>query len=338
MILIQPLWGMASDITKKPRVLLTFSAVGAGLIGFSYIFAEQYVVLVAIAAGVAVFQSAIIPLSDSMAMYYVQQRGGDYGSIRMWGAAGFALSVWLMGMMSDYFGLEVIFIFFALVLFISAWFASGMPGETSKQKVDLRRGLKTLIKIPQFTVFLLVTFLVFGPIMANNFYFGLFIQFAGGTLSGVGFAFLLAAGSEVPFMRVAGAWIRRRGILVILLAAALASGLRWLFYATGPEPSWIYVTTVIQGFSIGLFVPAALQYVTDLAPRDVKATAVSIYSAVGNGLGAWFFSMMAGMIMEWFNILSVYLFYGVLTLTGAVLTLALLYSGRCRERRERLPS
>ncbi|GEL07667.1 MFS transporter [Salisediminibacterium halotolerans] len=324
MILIQPLWGMASDVTKKPRILLTVSAVGAGLTGFSYLFAEQYALLVAIAAGVAVFQSAIIPLSDSMAMYYVQQKGGDYGSIRMWGAAGFALSVWLMGNLSDRFGLEVIFFGFAFVLFLSAWFASGMPGETSKQKVDLRGGLKKLVKIPQFNVFLLVTFLVFGPIMANNFYFGLFIQFAGGSLAGVGFAFLLAAGSEVPFMRLAGSWIRKRGILVILLAAASASGVRWLFYATGPEPTWIYWTTVIQGFSIGLFVPAALQYVADLAPRDVKATAVSIYSAVGNGLGAWFFSMTAGMIMEWFSILSVYLFYGVMTLTGAALTFGLL--------------
>ncbi|WP_280769978.1 MFS transporter [Salipaludibacillus daqingensis] len=326
MLLTQPVWGILSDYTKRPRMLLTFSVIGAGSMGFTYLFAEEYFVLVSIAAGLAVFQSAIIPLSDSMAMNYVFKNGGDYGNIRLWGAVGFALAVWFMGMLSDWMGLTVIFYAFAFVLFLSAIFSAGMPKESVMEKVDIRGGMKKLVKVPGFLVFLLVTFLVFGPIMANNFYFGLLIQFSGGSLAGVGFAFLLAAGSEVPFMRWAGDWIRKRGILVILFVAALASGIRWLFYFTGPTPEFIYMTTVIQGFSIGLFVPAALQYVTELAPKEVKATAVAIYSAVGNGLGAWFFSISAGVIMEWYSILSVYLFYGVLSLVGAFLTLWMIKS------------
>jgi len=326
MLLTQPIWGILSDYTKRPKLLLTISVIGAGSIGFTYLFAENYVVLVSIAAGLAVFQSAIIPLSDSMAMNYVYKNGGDYGNIRMWGAVGFALAVWIVGMLSDWMGLSVIFYVFAIALFISATFSAGMPKESVMEKVDIIGGMRKLVKVPGFMMFLLVTFLVFGPIMANNFYFGLFIQFSGGSLAGVGFAFLLAAGSEVPFMKWAGDWIRRRGILVILFVAALASGIRWIFYFTGPTPEFIYMTTVIQGFSIGLFVPAALQYVTELAPIEVKATAVAIYSAVGNGLGAFFFSMSAGIIMDWYSILSVYLFYGVLTLVGALLTLWMIKS------------
>lgn len=325
MILVQPLWGMLSDVTKKPRLLLTFSVIGAGAVGFSYIFTDNYAVLVAVAAGVAVFQSAMIPLSDSMAMSYVRQNGGDYGSIRMWGAAGFAIAVWLMGTLSDLYGMQVIFYGFFIVLLISGYFAIGMPKETETTKVDLKNGLKKLTKIPEFMIFLIVTFLVFGPIMANNFYFGLLIQFAGGTLAGVGLAFLLAAGSEIPFMRVAGSWISRIGILGVLLIAAAASAVRWLYYGSGPSHEWIYVTTIIQGLSIGLFVPAALQYVSDLAPPEVKVTAVAIYSAMGNGVGAWFFSISAGMIMEWYSIISVYVFYGIMTGCGALLTLWMLY-------------
>ncbi|WP_416151549.1 MFS transporter [Salipaludibacillus sp. HK11] len=321
MLLTQPVWGILSDYTKRPRILLTIAVLGTGSVGFTYLFAEDYLILVAIAAGLAVFQSAIIPLSDSMAMNYVYKNGGDYGNIRMWGAVGFALAVWFMGMLSDWIGQSIIFYGFAIVLFISAFFSIGMPKESVSAKVDIRGGMKRLVKVPGFMLFLLITFLVFGPIMANNFYFGLLIQFSGGSLAGVGFAFLLAAGSEVPFMRWAGDWIRKRGILVILFLAAFASGLRWFFYFSGPTHEFIYITTVVQGFSIGLFVPAALQYIIDLAPKDVKATAVAIYSAVGNGLGAWFFSISAGMIMEWYSILHVYLFYGVLTSIGALLTL-----------------
>lgn len=319
MILVQPLWGMLSDYTKQPKIILTICSVGAGLSGLTYVFAEEYLLFVMIASLVAIFQSAVIPLSDSIAMNYVKRHGGDYGKIRMWGAVGFAIAVWVMGNLSDIFGLQVIFYGFAAVLFTSAFFSSGMPNEQTTLKVDVRGGMKKLLKVDGFVLFLLITFLVYGPIMANNFYFGILIQFVGGTLAGVGFAFLLAAGSEVPFMRWAGAWIQKRGILIVLFAAAFISGLRWLFYALGPDPVWIYVTTIMQGFSIGLFVPAALQYVTDIAPDEVKATAVAIYAAVGNGVGAFFFSMSAGLLIDFHSILAVYLFYGGMTMLGAFL-------------------
>ncbi|UCZ52336.1 MFS transporter [Bacillus shivajii] len=324
MLLSQPVWGILSDYTRKPRILLSIAAVGTGAMGLMYLFAEDYIWLVVIAAGVALFQSAVIPLSDSMAMNYVHEHGGDYGSIRLWGAAGFAVSVLIMGSLSDWLGQSVIFYGFAIVLFISAFYALKMPKDTTVVRVEILKGMKQLIKVPRFVLFLIITFLVFGPIMANNFYFSLLIQFAGGTLAGVGFAFLLAAGSEIPFMRWVGGWIKKRGIIMVLFLAALASGLRWLFYAAGPSPTFIYVTTIIQGFSIGLFIPAALQYVTELAPKEIKATAVAIYSAVGNGLGAWFFTYTAGVIMDWDSILGVYLFYGIMTLIGAALILVIM--------------
>ncbi|SDO13215.1 MFS transporter, PPP family, 3-phenylpropionic acid transporter [Alkalicoccus daliensis] len=319
MIMVQPLWGMLSDYTRKPKIILVIASIGAGCSGFTYLFAAEHFTFVIIASLVAVFQSAMIPLSDSIAMNYVKRNGGDYGKIRMWGAVGFAVAVWIMGNLSDLLGLEVIFYGFAIVLLMSSFFAANMPNEPAAPRVDVKEGMRQLVKVDGFILFLIITFLVYGPIMANNFYFGVLIQSVGGTLAGVGFAFLLAAGSEVPFMRWAGAWIQKRGILIILFSASFVSGARWIFYATGPDPSWIYITTVMQGFSIGLFVPAALQYVTDIAPKDVKATAVSIYAAVGNGIGAFFFSMTAGLLIDFHSILAVYLFYGIMTLTGTVL-------------------
>ncbi len=324
MLVAQPVWGMLSDYTRKPRILLTIAVIGTGAIGLMYITTDLYPALVFIAAFLAIFQSAIIPLSDSMSMNYVHENGGDYGRIRLWGAAGFAVAVWLMGNLSDWFGQSIIFYVFAIILWASAFYALRMPKDSSVVRVELVSGLRKLVKVPRFVLFLVVTFLVFGPIMANNFYFGLLIQFVGGSLAGVGFAFLLAAGSEIPFMRWAGSLINKQGIIVILFLAALVSGLRWLFYFMEPSPTFIYVTTVIQGLSIGLFIPAALQYVRNLAPSEVKATAISLYSAVGNGLGAWFFTFFAGLIMDWQNVLYVYLFYGVLTLIGAALILVIM--------------
>ena len=327
MIFVQPLWGVVSDYTQRPREIITITMVITGAVALLYLPFSSYAAFLFIAALVALFQGAIVPLSDSITFNFVQKTGGDYGSIRLWGAAGFAVSVLLMGSLSDLFGLTIIFYGFALALWLCAFFTRKIPTEGKLTKVDLKKGVSTLLYSKPFVLFMLVTFFVFGPIFANNFYFGMLIQDVGGTLTGVGIAFLLAAGSEIPFMRWAGRWIERVGLIKILFLAAFVSSLRWFFYAWEPTPLLIYITTVAQGFSIGLFIPAALQYVRKVAPLDVRVTAVSIYSSFGGGLGASFCTFFAGLLLDYFDIFAVYVFFGTLTTLGLV-TLIVIMRGK----------
>lgn len=327
MIFAQPLWGMVSDYTQKPREILSMTMVITGGIALLYLPFSNYMTFVFIAALVAVFQGSIVPISDSITLNYVQEKGRNYGDIRLWGAAGFAISVLLVGSLSDMFGLTIIFYVFAVSLWVCAYFTRKMPKEGRLPKVQLRRGIAQLFYNKKFVLFMLTTFFVFGPIFANNFYFGLLIQDAGGTLTGVGIAFLLAAGSEIPFMKWVGYWIQRAGLIQILFIATVVSALRWFFYAFEPSPILIYMTTIAQGISIGLFIPAALQYVRKIAPQDVKVTAVAIYSSVGGGIGTSFCTFVAGLLLDRFDIFTVYLFFGGLTTLGAITLVVNMLSG-----------
>lgn len=318
MIFAQPIWGIVSDYTQRPREILSLTMIVTGGIALLFLPFTSYVAFIIIAALVALFQGALVPLTDSLTFNFVQKHRYDYGSIRLWGAAGFAVSVLLMGTLSDFFGLTVIFFGFAIALWACAFFSRKMPEEGKLNKVELKKGFSELLKSKQFVLFMFVTFFVFGPIFSNNFYFGLLIQDVGGTLTGVGFAFLLAAGSEIPFMRWAGQWIERIGLIKILILAAIVSSLRWFFYTFEPSPLLIYMTTVAQGFSIGLFIPAALQFVRNIAPSDVRATAVAIYSSVGGGLGASFCTFFAGVLLDNFDVFAVYMFFGILTTLGVI--------------------
>jgi MFS transporter, PPP family, 3-phenylpropionic acid transporter len=325
MIFIQPLWGMIADYTQRPRLVLTLTLLGTGMVGYFFSFIEQYATFLMIAALLAFFQSSIIPISDSIVLNYVQKAGGNYGSIRLWGAIGFAVSVLVVGRLAETFGLKIIFYVFAIVLFLAALFAWQLPKESQTMKVNLREGISQLVRMPKFMLFLLATFLIFGPIYANNFYFGLYITDLGGTLTGVGLAFLFAAGSEAPFMKFASSWIQKLGILHILLLSSFISFVRWTFYSFEPSLVFVYATTILQGFSIGLFIPAALQYVRDLAPTNVRATAVSLYAAMGNGLGSWFCTFLGGLILEKYAVSTVYGFFSILTFLGCALTFLIKY-------------
>ncbi|MCF6138336.1 MFS transporter [Pseudalkalibacillus berkeleyi] len=321
MIIAQPIWGIICDYTRRPRAVLIFTLTMSAFIALPFVYMDSYMGFILISIMLAVFQSAVVPVSDSITLNYVMANKKDYGNYRLWGALGFAMAVYLMGSLAEKLGLTLIFYSFTAALLICTIFVLSMPKESNSLQVDLRSGFVRLIKMPKFILFLFTTFCVFGPIHSNNFYFGLYIQELGGTLAGVGLAFLLAAGSEAPFMKFSGGWIRKAGYEKILIAATLISSIRWFYYFTEPSLVAVYATTIAQGFSIGLFIPAALQYVRKIAPDDVKATAVALYSSMGNGLGSWFCTFIGGIIYDAFSLFGLYLFFGITTAVGLVLLL-----------------
>lgn len=323
MIFFQPFWGMLADMKSLHNRLLTLTTMVTGITALGYLFLGGFFPFLVVATTLAIFQSAIIPLSDSIALKYTSSVGVNYGNVRLFGSLGFGLAVFVMGRLSEW-NPQVIFYAFFLTLLLSAVFSMKMPKETSARPNGLFSGMKDLLQMRKFLVFLAVTFMIFGPNLANNFYFSLFVEDRGGTYTGIGIAFLIAVLSEIPFMRIAGSWIRRLGLLQVAVIAALVSLIRWIFYFTEPALSLVYASAVIQGFSLGLFIPAGLQYIREITPSHITATAVTIYSAVGNGLGNWFFTFFGGIIFEEFRIYGVYLFFAALTLIGFLLTIWLL--------------
>ncbi|MGD6943416.1 MFS transporter [Cytobacillus gottheilii] len=332
MIFFQPLWGMISDKTNAPIKILTLTTFIAGSFALGYIAFSGYTAIFFIAVLVAIFQSAIIPVSDRISISYTSKVGYNYGNIRLFGSLGFGFAVFIMGRLSEWNN-QVIFISFFSALVLASLLAWKMPTEKKTQKPNLLLGVKEILTMKKFLLFLIVTFLIFGPNLANNTYFGLFIEGSGGTYTGIGVAFLIAVLSEAPFMKAAGGLIQRLGLLRIMLLASCVSLIRWLLYFTEPSLWVVYATAVFQGISIGLFIPAALQYLRQITPLHITATAITLYSAIGNGLGNWFCTFLGGIIFEEYSIFHVYLFFAILALLGVILTIGLIQMQKAEQKK-----
>ena len=325
MIVFQPFWGIVCDWSGRPAKILAMTSLLAGVFGLGYLLFDHYLLIVSVAVALAIFQSAIIPVSDSITLQYTTKIKSNYGKIRLFGSLGYGVAVFVMGKLSESFmGPSVIFYAFFFGLLIAASLALRLPEDPPGEKVKLFGGMKELITMKRFLIFLAITFLLFGPNLANNVYYGLFVEARGGTYTGIGIAFLLAVLSEIPFMRIAGTWIHKIGLLPITLLAGTASLVRWVLYFTEPSLATVYVSSIIQGFSLGLFIPAALQYIREVVPVRITVTAITLYSAIGNGLGNWFSTFSGGIILDKSGIYAVYLFYGLLTLIGMLLTIWLM--------------
>ncbi|MDQ0165429.1 MFS transporter [Bacillus horti] len=320
-IIAQPMWGMISDRFQNPRLILTICALLTGGIGLGFLLADiaqvgMFFFFACLAAFLSVFHSAMVPLSDSIVLNYVKKKGGDYGFIRLWGAVGYALAVWLAGLLIEATFTAIIFYIFAAALFVSALFVRKMPTEADVPRADIRNGLKELFRIPPYVMFLASTFLVFGTINANNFYFGLYYTAIGGTVAGVGLVFLVAAGSEAPFMLFARKVMNRLGIYQVLMICGLLSSLRWILFYFEPNPGLILALSIIQGLAIGFYIPAAVQLVRELSPDDVKVTGMTIYASFGNGLGTMACTFVGGYVIDAFSITTMYGFFGIASLIG----------------------
>lgn len=321
-IFLQPIWGIISDYTRKPRNLLFITVTMAGVMSLLYTMLDGFILLLFGIISIAIFQSAVVPLSDSLSLSFVQNYKKEYGNIRLWGAMGFAFSVFIVGKVTDTSGdLTWIFYAFSIGMVFSILSLTSFPKQAQAVQVNFRYGFTRLMKEKTFLLFLVSNFLIFGPVLANNYYFGTFILAVGGTLTGIGIAFLLAAGSEAPFMKLSQKIIDKLGVIPVMLLCAGVSLSRWLFYFFEPSVELVYATTIAQGLSVGLYIPAALLFVRQTAPKDVQATAVGIYSAVGNGMGNAFFTFIGGMLVDVWSVFGMYAFFSGMTLVGMGLIL-----------------
>ncbi|NGQ95188.1 MFS transporter [Brevibacillus sp. SYP-B805] len=322
-VLFQPVWGIVADRTQNPRLVLTLALVGSAAAGMFYSFGDTFGRMMIATVMMFIPLCALTPISDSVTVSFANANKLNYGSFRLWGAAAYACASFLAGKMAEKYGFSVIFYAYTVSLLLAALLSLSLPNDRQTEQIKLKTGLSGLFRDSKFVLFLAATFLTFGPMDANNTYLGLFLQHIGGTVAGVGLAWFLIAMAEVPFMKFAGVLTGKYGTLPIAAVAMIISGLRYILYAFSPPIEIVYASTIAQGFSFGLFVTASLQYVQEIAPKEMRHTAVAVFSAVAYGIGNWFFTLLGGIVLDSFSIFAMYLFFGIVTGAGLILFFAI---------------
>lgn len=318
-IVAQPMWGMICDRFQIRKAVLLGTLLASGLVGLLFTAVSTYAFVFLLYILLSFFQSGIIPVSDSLTLNYTKKHQLQFGDIRMWGAVGFALAAFVTGLFVERWGPSVLFISYCLALITAFLFLMRLPGEvteSSRFTVSIFKGMKQLLRIPRFLLFLLASFCMFGAVNANNIWFSLYYQEIGGTVAGVGLAFLLFAGSEAPFMKLAGYFVRRWGIETTLLGAATFSAIRWFWYSSAPSTTAVLLIFFIQGVSVGFYLATAAQFVRENTPASLQVTALAVFFSVGSGLGTMLCNLLAGWIKDEFSTMAIYLFFGVVTTIG----------------------
>lgn len=324
-LLAQPLWGILCDKTQKTKKILAYTIAIAAVLGiFLSFFQEFYILLIGFSV-LYFFQGANGPIVDGIVLNYATKASFSFGDVRQWGSIGFAVAVFVAGVLGERLGLRIIFYIYSLFYILALFLIKPLPNEKSNTKVQLTKGVKKLMKTPQYTLLLISVLFVFGPMNGHNVYFALLFRYLGGGISGVGLAFLLFAGSEAPMMKMANKITSRIGLINTLLGATLISVVRWFWYSTGPSYHQILWLFILQGLSVGLLIVTGAQYASENSPDNLRMTAMTLYSSLGLGLGSIISKLLGGIILDKYSILAVYRFFGYSSLIGFIPLLIIKY-------------
>lgn len=331
-----PVWGCIYHNYRNGRRIILILCIAAAMTVLGLLMVKQFLIFL-IGYGIfAFFQTPIMPLNDTL----VLEDRAPFGAIRKWGAIGYAGGVFLAGQIADATSLSIILPLCAGAFILTGFFTyQTIRNERGQANVYIRKGSnepvshrcnknntglrnkgsKDLIANKRFVALLLSAFFINGTNIANNTYFGFLYTSSGGSLAGIGLAFLLMCGSEAPFM----AWSSRISSKITLeraiLAAMIVSMGRYFWYSTGPSSVLLLGTFFLQGIVNGIVLVEFVRYIAKLVEPAVIGLAMTLFQSLSTNCSTIICQLFGGAILEKFGSTGVYLFFALFNVIGIFL-------------------
>ena len=310
----QPFWGSLGDITGRPILIIQLASLSAGaaaLVMWQQISYGWYFLLVPLLYGL---QSAVDPLVNAAAVY-VEQQGderGVFGKKRLWGSVGFIVGNLVGAHATGYFDLGIIFPLYAGVMVLLSLQVTMLSGVKMKATSgqELIRGLIRALKRPHYR-WLLIFFILWGiPFGGNSVAFGWFWKDLGGTDTGLGYLWFLAAVGEIPLYGFTVKYRDYISLRWLLVLATIFPALRWLLYILVPVPWMLYFVQPLHSFMFVSFSVGAVYMVDRLSDPVIRSTGQGLLAACVYGVGSAAGNWLAGTVYElaggyWFYLLLV---------------------------------
>jgi len=319
-------WGKLYNKRKNKKSFVCKLIMAAALVCIFLSFVENYLLFLVVYCVLYFFQAPAIALIDAITI----EDGQSFGAARKWGSVGFALGVFITGQIAEQLGLSMIFWVYiasftalASIIFVMsrANRDKSLERDDAAEKVT-EKSNAVFYKNKKYILLVISAFFMYGTIVGNNTYFGFLFIEGGGTLAGIGVAFLLMAGSEAPFMAWTGKLSERFTTEKLLLVACCFSVLRFAWYATCPPASLLLGFFFLQGMTTGIIIVEFVKYVAKIVNEDELGFAISVYYALGTGVSGIFYLMLGGIILDHFSIGMVYVFFACMNLLGVVVYVA----------------
>ncbi|WP_138754156.1 MFS transporter [Paenibacillus sinopodophylli] len=315
-IITQPLWGIISDRKKTIRKILLLLLVISSIMGYLLYSSSSFILLIVFAMLLYFVLMPIDPLIESLNFSISEQAGVSYGSIRTYGALGYAVTSLLTGYVMSYFGansLALLFVTIGVISFVISWM---MPDVPVTGKPVTLSSLKQFVSNKKTLLFLTLIFVCAVPARMNDTFLGIYIRELGGAPELVGLAFFLAAGSEILVFALSFWWLRKGKEMLLISIAAAFFFLRFFISAWITDPNTLAYLQILQLLTFPVFYSAAIQYLYRIVPVEWRATGQTVLALLFFGVSGILASYVGGSIYDLFGAKTLYLTISAMSFVG----------------------
>ncbi len=317
------LWSGIADASGRHRLIAISSMVLSIGAVFVLSCARGFPGIVLWASLLAFVSSPISPLVDSAAVWAAARSGSAFGTFRVWGTIGWAVSTLVVGNLIE--GLSLRWAFHGYMVFMGLTLVAAWAGEDvrpGRRGVGLRGELKIILRHRSFLVFLGSVFFLGMTFGAGNNFLSLFLDAIGASEGMIGLAWTVGALSEIPVLWWAGRLTQRLGSQGLVKLAFLTFGVRWVLLSLVPHPGWALALQALHGLSFGAFLVGGVGYTAEVTPPGLSTVALAIFnmtafsvsSIAGSLLGGYVFDRLGGAGL--FRILGIATWLGLVALLG----------------------
>ncbi len=298
-MIAQPLWGLLNDRYHVPKRSLFVGMVMGPLAAVLLLPNLTSVWTFTLATGLmAIFQTGLIPLSDSMTVYSTGIR--LYGKIRMFGSLGYAIAANMAALVYQNFGIHTLIPSYLVATALALLGLAGYPSRPwmGQREAQVVHRLSRVLRNTQFIEILILSFLMSVTQWINSNFFSLYYVDLGRPQSWLGLIYALGAISELPFFFLSGRLIQKIGPLRVLWLSTAVFAFRWAVLCLHPSTVLIALLQLLHGASFGLALAAGISLAARVSNESNRVTAQMVYSATNTGIAAIIGSLVGGTIFD----------------------------------------
>ncbi|MED1796161.1 MFS transporter [Brevibacillus nitrificans] len=330
-ILSQPFWGMVSDKYKTIKRIILLTLGASILVGMMLFTTNHFSLLFLLVGAMYFFLLPTDPLTESLNYRVAQQHQISFGSIRTFGAIGYATASLIIGWTVDQLGMDRLswlFLGYGLLAFVFGLVVSDAPSSSKKLS---RQELKQFFFYPKTLQFFLLVLIAATPHRTNDSFLGVFVQSLGGSTGDVGQAWFFAAISEVLFFAFSARILQKWSEIKLITWATALYTIRYVLCAMAPSAEWVVYLQLTQGVTFVIFYTATIQYLYRIIPEEWKATGQTILAVLFFGISGIIGSIAGGWVFQQWGGAALYMVMGVLSLVACGYSLTLWRSQRTEE-------
>lgn len=300
-----PFWGFWSDKSRNIRIVLMMMMGGTFVLAQGVFYAPSYAWIYVAMIFFYFFQSPLFAQTNSLILGYIDGTKQKFGTFRLWGSLGWAITAVAAGPVIDRFGVSSVSIIFACMIaiaFIFSVFLPKQPIASDTPIVTFRRFGRVMFN-PYFMIFIGLGVLVSVPNAMNSTFMSLYIVEMGGDKQIVGWAIFTSSILEVGVFLLLDRLLKRKMSMLLssLIVISLMFALRWQLMALANNPMEVVFIQLMHSVTFGGYFYVGTQLTMLCIPRPYRSSGQAVYTMAWGGLSGVIAGLFGGWLFQSFG-------------------------------------